>query len=196
LLRSWTERIKEKTNDGHTPLHCAVGYGASKEVVSLLLSRCPEAIKEQDNDGQTPLHFACCRCMVPIEVVSMLLSRWPEGIKEKDKHGRTHLLTLYPASDSDKATNDVKILLSHVSTIYSDEDNKSSIIDILSFCIRIEWRSGVLLLIDRHPNITKSFDLHTHVMADFLSVIGKGCSRRTMWEIIENEQDLLNVGDY
>lgn len=42
-----------------TPLHVAVGTGASASLVKLLAQACPSACDVQDEDGMTPLHFAC-----------------------------------------------------------------------------------------------------------------------------------------
>uniref|UniRef100_A0A7S4VDF3 Uncharacterized protein n=1 Tax=Ditylum brightwellii TaxID=49249 RepID=A0A7S4VDF3_9STRA len=182
----WPGTIIERDINDLMPLHVACSCRASAEVVSLLLKNWPNEIKKKDRWGRTPLHLAHMYG-ASVEVVSLLVSSWVGAIKEKDRNGRTPLHVAYSRS----ASEDVKTLLSHASTLYSDEANNSSILDILSFFIDMEWRYGMLLLINRHPNITKSLDLQTHVMAGFFSVVGKGCSLRTMWAIIENEQDLL-----
>jgi len=140
LLRSWPEAIKENEIYGETPLRFKVMYRASVEAVSLLASRWPGAVKEKDRRGLTPLYLAV-ENGASVKVVSLMLSRWPEAVKEKDRHVRA----LLHLDVENEASEDFKNLLSHVSR-----------------------HDVVLLRIEKWPNTTKSLELRTHVMADFL----------------------------
>jgi len=200
LLSSWPDMIKQKDHRGCTPLHTACLFQASPNVISLLLKSWPGATKEKNNLGHTPLHCACNN-WTSVGVVSLLLSSWPAAIKEKDKYGKapwhcgskytSRTLIMHMRGKGDGKT--LKILLFCVSSLYSDEkaNDNPSLNDIMRFFINIEWWNGVLLLVDKHPSITKTLNLHTNIMPHFLSVVGKCCNLTTMWEIIENEQELL-----
>mmetsp|Transcript_15964 Transcript_15964/g.20198 ORF Transcript_15964/g.20198 Transcript_15964/m.20198 type:complete len:329 (+) Transcript_15964:180-1166(+) len=217
LLEKKPEAARVKGSLGQTPLHWACKYRAPVEVVSLLLSRWPESIKQKSSGGLTPLHQACI-VGAPVEVLSLLLKSWPDAIKEKDNYGHTFfhyarmcrapmnvILLILDKWLEDKenryghkveslkynASENVKKLLSYVSSLFNDEANNPCPNEILSFFIGIKWWKGVLLLINRYPNMTKSFDLQTNAMADYLSVVGQRCNLTTLWEVIENEQDLL-----
>mmetsp|Transcript_12553 Transcript_12553/g.18592 ORF Transcript_12553/g.18592 Transcript_12553/m.18592 type:complete len:94 (+) Transcript_12553:25-306(+) len=62
---------------------------------------------------------------------------------------------------------------------------------IMDFFIQIEMWNGVTLHVDWNPAVTKTMDLDTKVMADFLSTVGRCCRLTTMWGVLCNEQDLL-----
>jgi len=67
--------------------------------------------------------------------------------------------------------------------------------EIMDYFIRIQLCNGVTLVLDRHPTliptVIKTMGLDTNVMADFLCTVGRCCNLTTMWEVIRNEQDLL-----
>eukprot|EP00957_Ditylum_brightwellii_P115815 8834068-Ditylum_brightwellii.AAC.1 len=65
----------------------------------------------------------------------------------------------------------------------------------MDYFICIQFWNGVTLVLDRLPTlispVTKIMGLDTKVMADFLSRVGRCCNLTRMWEVIHNEQDLL-----
>eukprot|EP00957_Ditylum_brightwellii_P190946 14539543-Ditylum_brightwellii.AAC.1 len=67
----------------------------------------------------------------------------------------------------------------------------------MDYFVHIEMWNGVMLHVDRNPAVIKTIGFDTKVMADLLSIVGRFCSPntmcslKTMWEVIRNEQDLL-----
>eukprot|EP00957_Ditylum_brightwellii_P207906 15355070-Ditylum_brightwellii.AAC.1 len=220
LLQAWPAAIKEKDDDDVTPLHTACDYGVPVEVLATLLQAWPEAVKEKDDDGHMPLHYASCS-RPPVEVVASLLQAWPEAVIEKANNGSTPLYyaCIYGASfevvklllsswlshkenttneavlslpeDLEEEEEDVKVLLSHLFHLCSSNAHTHSPKDIMDYFISIHLWNGAMLVLDRHPTIIKTMDLDTKLMADLLSLLGWGFSLIRMWEVICNEQDLL-----
>uniref|UniRef100_A0A7S2GUR4 Uncharacterized protein n=1 Tax=Helicotheca tamesis TaxID=374047 RepID=A0A7S2GUR4_9STRA len=218
LLEKQPNAVRQKTRNDYTPLHSACRYKSSLEVVALLFDKWPDASKEKSILGHTPLHIACCY-RASLEVVSMLLGGWSGAPTEKARSGSTplHLACCYGSSFEvillllDKwlnstenrnsacidylkysnASEDTKRLLSHVSVLFNSEIEHPSAKEIMSFFSSIKWWKGVVLVLERYPNITQTHDLQTGVKADFLSTVGRHCQLKTMWSIVSNEQDLL-----
>jgi ankyrin repeat protein len=67
-------------------LYHASGYGASVNLLKLLLDVYPDAINKVGNDGDLPLHHACYED-ASLDVVKFLLEAYPEGAQIKDKEG-------------------------------------------------------------------------------------------------------------
>eukprot|EP00957_Ditylum_brightwellii_P147105 11200838-Ditylum_brightwellii.AAC.1 len=89
-------------------------------------------------------------------------------------------------------TGDVKELFSHLFGLC----NRNALTrppqkNIIDYFIRIQLWNGVKLVLDRHPTAIKTMGLDTKVMADFLSTVEQCCILTTMWEVLRNEQDLL-----
>eukprot|EP00957_Ditylum_brightwellii_P126119 9614201-Ditylum_brightwellii.AAC.1 len=61
----------------------------------------------------------------------------------------------------------------------------------MNFFINAKMWNCVYWVVDEHPLVTKSMELHTNEMGYFLSMVGKHCSLPTMWKVIFNEQELL-----
>ena len=59
MIKIKPSSLSEQDVLGRTPLHIAVGSGASEDSISLLVASYPRACGCQDIDGRTPLHFAC-----------------------------------------------------------------------------------------------------------------------------------------
>lgn len=59
MVKAASSSLSKQDVLGRTPLHIAVGSGASEESVSFLVASYPRACGCQDIDGRTPLHFAC-----------------------------------------------------------------------------------------------------------------------------------------
>jgi len=217
LLRAWPDAVKEKDRDEQTPLFLACEPGASLDVISLLLEYCPDAIKMKNRNGQTPLHVACMYA-ASLDNISLLLNTWPGASNEKDSNddipfsiacylGRPLeiLLLLLDAwlelpgnRNSDRVNSLINDAPRHirtrpfrVSSLFGDELSVTSQEELMSYFISIKWQKGALLAINKYPSYVKNMDLHTEVMADFLSLAGRYCSLTTMWEVIINEQELL-----
>eukprot|EP00957_Ditylum_brightwellii_P067215 5101286-Ditylum_brightwellii.AAC.1 len=88
-------------------------------------------------------------------------------------------------------TGDVKVLFSHLFAVYTKDAGNSSPNEIMDYFVRIEMWNGVMLVLDSNPAVVKTIGLDTKVMADLLFTVGRHCSLTTMWEVIRNEQDLL-----
>uniref|UniRef100_A0A7S4S0H5 Uncharacterized protein n=2 Tax=Ditylum brightwellii TaxID=49249 RepID=A0A7S4S0H5_9STRA len=157
-------------------------HRASFYVVSALLDSFPGAIQEENTKCQMPLHLAC-QMGTSMDVIQLLLDKWLEANENRNNDSVESLRRL--------AYGNTKILLFHVSSLFHEEQNTPSPSEILSFFINGKWWNGALVVVNRYPAVTKTLDLNTTVMADFLSTIGKSCSLTTMSCVIQNEPDLL-----
>eukprot|EP00957_Ditylum_brightwellii_P068528 5202577-Ditylum_brightwellii.AAC.1 len=61
----------------------------------------------------------------------------------------------------------------------------------MDYFIHTEMWNGATLVLERHPTVFKTMSLDTKVMPDFLSTVGRRCRLTTLWEVLRNEQDLL-----
>mmetsp|Transcript_16111 Transcript_16111/g.23669 ORF Transcript_16111/g.23669 Transcript_16111/m.23669 type:complete len:119 (-) Transcript_16111:1251-1607(-) len=84
-----------------------------------------------------------------------------------------------------------EFLFSHLFALHNNDAGNPSPNEIMDYFVRIEMWNGVSLVLDRNPAVVKTIGLDTNAMADLLSTIGRCCSMITMWEVIRNEQDLL-----
>jgi len=159
--------------------------------VSPLLRICPGAIKEKDKFGCTPLYLAC-RYSAPFEMILLLFNTWL-GEKENRNGSNSMDVDALGKYASNSKTKDVKKLFGYASALYKNDTTNSSISlnEIMNYFISIELWNGVTLVFERHPTVIKSMHLDTNVMAHFLFMVWRCCSLTTMWEVICNEQDLL-----
>eukprot|EP00957_Ditylum_brightwellii_P169357 12890154-Ditylum_brightwellii.AAC.2 len=189
LLKVWPDAVKEKNDDGDTPLHNACLYSKSLEIVAALLKIWPDAVKETDCIGFTPLCWACINA-ARLEVVTLLLNEW---LSYKENTTNSAIMSLETRTSG--CTEDVKVLLSHLFALcnISTNDTCPPPKEIMDYFIHIQLWNGVTLVLDRHnpTALIQTMGLDTKVMADFLSTVGRHCSLTTIWEIIRNEQDLL-----
>jgi len=107
VLRTWPDAVKEKDENGETPLKFACKNNASLEVISLVLGTWPDAVKEKNKRFATPLHSACLN-NAPLEVISLLLRTWADAVKEKDGCG---FLPLHSACKGNASFDVVSLLL-------------------------------------------------------------------------------------
>ena len=77
---------------GTSCLHCACKHPNehSYEIISKLMTYCPNAIYQEDKWGCTPLHYAVCRINND-DVILEMLRRFPKSATLKDKEGDTAL---------------------------------------------------------------------------------------------------------
>jgi len=217
LLKSWPGAVREKDSFGLTPLHYAIRNGTSSDIVSLLFTTWPGAAKEKSHHGRSALYYACTN-RASLDVVSLLLTGWPDAAKEKDSDGQTLLHTAIEKQSpieviilllnkwlkvkenrnfhdveslKQNASNKVERLLSRFSSLLKYEANNSSPNEVMNFIMSNNLHSGVALVINKYPSVAKTLGLQTDVMADFLCVVGRYCTLKTMWEVITNEQELL-----
>jgi len=199
LLRSWPDAAKEKDDNGQTMLHyaCANETLLKKnrwwtflqikkvlDVISLLLGSWPDAIKERDRFGRTPLYYACdATRVVPLKAIILLLDKW---LEDKENRNSSELDSM-----KSQASAEVRDLLCHVSSLLSNEVFDPPSNGSKAYFINIELWNGVFLVINKHPTITKGFNLRMNVMPKFLSRVGERCSLRTMWKVIIDERELL-----
>mmetsp|Transcript_24180 Transcript_24180/g.32139 ORF Transcript_24180/g.32139 Transcript_24180/m.32139 type:complete len:440 (-) Transcript_24180:69-1388(-) len=194
LLKKWHGALKEQDKFGNFPLHMICHcMSPSVKTVSLILKSYPAAIKGVESQGNTPLQVACEKG--PLDVVLLLLDFW---LRKKENRNRSSLQTLEESTEK-RYSKDVKKLIAYVSSFYKRDDeiaNKTKYSkEIMTFCLDKKWWFGVKLMIDRYPNVAprvlKSTGVKTYAMPNFLFMIGKRCRLTTMWEVIRNEQDLL-----
>mmetsp|Transcript_6836 Transcript_6836/g.10364 ORF Transcript_6836/g.10364 Transcript_6836/m.10364 type:complete len:224 (-) Transcript_6836:92-763(-) len=186
LLKEQPEAAKQKDSSGWTPLHLACSKQSPFEVVAALLKAWPDAAKQKDRFGNTPLQMAC-RINSSFEVTFLLLNSWLSYKENRSKSSIMHLEQRCYFN----FTGDVKVLFSHLFAIYNNNAGNPSPNEIMDYFVRIEMWNGVSLVLDRNPAVVKTIGLDTNAMADLLSTIGRCCSMITMWEVIRNEQDLL-----
>jgi len=182
LLGKHPKAAREKDADMNTPLHLLAQQKAPLDLLSLFLRSWPDAITKRNKRGQTPLHYAF-KNGAPLEAIIPLLDKW---LETTDHRHSSDLVFM-----QNHPLREVNNLLNRVSGLFNNEVLDTSPSDAATHFINIELWNGVLLVINKHPAITKDFNLHTNVMADFLSMVGKRCSLTAMWEVIINEQDLL-----
>jgi len=184
VLNAWPDAAREKDICGDIPLHRARYRTASTDVIRLLLSSWPDGAREENNTSSTPLHFACF-FRASLDVVQLLLDHWLEAAENRNSQSVQSLV------DESRLNPDIQNFLVRVAALFNENQNEFSPDEIMIFFININWWNGALLAINRYPTVAKSLGLHTKVMADFLSVVGKCCSLTTMLKVIENEPDLL-----
>jgi len=185
--------IKQKDRYGRNCLHHACSNRLpSKEVatqlVSFLLEKWPDAAKEKDIlCGSIPLNFACA-CYMPLGVIQLLLETWPSGVKERDRRKEVFV---YRGNDEN-----IKMCLSNVASLLTTDLDHSTALKIMDDFTRIQWVGGIALLSDLYPSILQSLErsIPFNVSSYLLFMIGQKCKLMTMFEVLRNRPDLLNVG--
>lgn len=183
LLCNYPDAAKEKNRGGWTPLHKACQKGASLDVICALVNSWPNAANEKDDKGRVPLYFAC-RHGASLAVVQLLFDLWLEAVENRNIHS---VKSLFSKSNP----VDVNHLLFYIWSLFYENQSDKSFRAAMRFFIRVNWWNGAFFLINMYPTVTNSLNLHTNVMADYLSAVGKCCSLTTMSMVIQNEPDLL-----
>ena len=109
---------------GNTPLHAACANQASKEVLEVLIEKCPAAVTKEGRDQLLPLHCACSlqtsrhtciECGLPWftdppakDVIEFLLQLYPEAAQKKDVSGK---LPLHYACSRQVSRDGMELLL-------------------------------------------------------------------------------------
>uniref|UniRef100_A0A7S4S476 Uncharacterized protein n=1 Tax=Ditylum brightwellii TaxID=49249 RepID=A0A7S4S476_9STRA len=223
LLKAYPEAAKMKDNDGMTPLHYECENGASTDIVLLLLNAFPEAVAEKDDEGRTPLHCLCLKrslvekeqhAMVEnvpevayeadhlqsassnipsIKVISLLLERYPLAVTEEDCNGNTPI-DFWNEHHSPDYDERLATILFGIENLYEDDLDQSIAYRILEEFQEIGWWAGVALALDLCPSIAQSLgDIPTSAIPSFLSMLGRRCDKLTMWNVLINRQDILNI---
>uniref|UniRef100_A0A6V2LBQ7 Uncharacterized protein n=1 Tax=Ditylum brightwellii TaxID=49249 RepID=A0A6V2LBQ7_9STRA len=211
--------LKEVDKYGCMPLHLACRYRGSSEVIALLASTWPDAIKKKDKCGDTPLHLACAN-KAPYEVVSLLFNSWPRALEKEDKRGRTPfdwaclkdapLDVIYFMADKwfrnkkrrhclylrvlacHELDEDIDVLCVHASVALNGIEKSYTVVnDALLYFIQLKMWNFVLLIISSYPNMTKTMEFQTNQMADYFSMVGKVCNLTGLWNVLLNEQEIL-----
>lgn len=82
----------DEFNKSGIPLHVAIAYGASYEVINFLVDRSNESARCRDIHGQSPLHLACSSCSLQSNqneqerIISKLISVAPEMSLREDNN--------------------------------------------------------------------------------------------------------------
>eukprot|EP00957_Ditylum_brightwellii_P202233 15329208-Ditylum_brightwellii.AAC.1 len=118
-----------------------------------------------------------------MNVIQLLLDEWLKVAENQNSHSVESMRYI--------ASGNTKELLFYVSSLFNEEQSNPSPSEIMSFFIDINWHTGAMMVVNKYPAVTKSLDLDTKVMADFLSTFGRSCSLTTMSRVIQNEPDLL-----
>lgn len=95
-----------KDPEGFLPLHLAVKYGGTPELVVLIIKAYPKCVQERDPDGNLPLHLAAYhhkgRLWINIsEMTTIVFSSYPEAIRMGDKYNNLtiHIALRHRAPD-------------------------------------------------------------------------------------------------
>jgi ankyrin repeat protein len=109
LTRLYSRALRIPDNDGRTPLHSACEFGASVQVVRLLINKFREALSMKNDMGATPLKTACLRDIsdasekdVYFEVVKLILESYPEALTMGDNDGNTPLHIVFDDQEASK----------------------------------------------------------------------------------------------
>ena len=80
----------EQDGIGRTPLYNAVRYGCEYEVISVLITVCPDSVKIMADDGTLPIHIACASASSSnqgVNTIKHLLWSYPDSILIGDLSG-------------------------------------------------------------------------------------------------------------
>lgn len=135
--------LLHRDNFGWTPLHYACCYNAQdKELIALLLKKCPEAIHVKNNNDLLPIHLACHN-NPSLDVIKMLVEydESKKSIQMKSKHHG--LLPLhYACSNSSTSIEVIRYLILNDGINYLTIEGKS----------RVGWTSIHMAIAGNHCN--------------------------------------------
>uniref|UniRef100_A0A7S2EH71 Uncharacterized protein n=1 Tax=Ditylum brightwellii TaxID=49249 RepID=A0A7S2EH71_9STRA len=207
LLEVYPAAAMIKDDEGDTPLHMACSQNnISLEVVSALLDIWPEAVCLENESfdemgttwgGKTPIQLACANENATLEVVQVLLDSWLKAKKNLASHNVNSLISQETPDDVMEFLRYLSSLIDiydppdEITTYFTDRDENPPADEIITYFTDIDWLNGVWLVINTHPALTKTLEIPTSAMAEFLSAVGKCCSLKTMMVLIQNEPDLL-----
>mmetsp|Transcript_2064 Transcript_2064/g.3147 ORF Transcript_2064/g.3147 Transcript_2064/m.3147 type:complete len:308 (-) Transcript_2064:193-1116(-) len=198
LLEKYPEAVKIQNNYGTTPLHYA---GASLGKIKLLLKHWPAAARVANKKGDTPLHFVCGDD-ASMDVVSLLLQRHPAAVVQRNKDGITPIDRCFASHPYQDQWEKQKVVLLAVYQLQildvfdkKDESQRAALRIIKKF-VSIGWWGGVALVFDHSPLVIfKSFlnNVPTCAFPEVLSMMGNYCKAITLWYLLKERQDILNV---
>uniref|UniRef100_A0A7S2HCX7 Uncharacterized protein n=1 Tax=Helicotheca tamesis TaxID=374047 RepID=A0A7S2HCX7_9STRA len=186
ILEKNPDAARARDNKGKLPLHHACHCDTSLQVVALLLDEYPDAIKMITCFIETPLHIAV-QHHAPTEVIAFLLEKWPDAVLMMDYESKT------PFSIAKMHTSvDIKAMVSGVYYICHRELESPIEMGIIQVFVRINWIGGVVIIINRHPDVARKLQIVDPVIPTLLTFIGRRCNIGAMWGLIRNRQDLMS----
>uniref|UniRef100_A0A7S4QCK8 Uncharacterized protein n=1 Tax=Ditylum brightwellii TaxID=49249 RepID=A0A7S4QCK8_9STRA len=188
IANRWPEALQKKNIYRRTPLHLACRHHAPLDVVSFLAEAWPDAVRDVTN-GYTLLHHACLD-HAPLEVILLLLYKWPEATLRRNSHGETPLAI----SNRDDASTEVQSkVLSYVSQLCDNNIDENSMKEAMKLFIEIGWLDGIVLLLDRKPQVLQGMDdMDIKLLPDFFTMVKRRCKFKTMWYLLNNMQEILS----
>lgn len=79
-----------KVNDGWLPLHFALCYNSSLDIINMLIEVYPKVTEIEDNDGWLPLHVALIEKASP-NIINMLFNTYPKATEKQTNGGNLPL---------------------------------------------------------------------------------------------------------
>lgn len=133
------------SKNGRTPIHIAAELGA-KEILEMLLQKCPKGVDIKDGNRMTPLHFAaerghhnCCQ----------ILLRHGASPLARNKLNETALHIA--VRNCYKLT--CEILLSHEHDLNNKDNNGFTPLIRITTCKKFDAEKVLLLLLERRPDL-------------------------------------------
>jgi len=211
LLDEWPEAVGIQDGVGKLPLHYACANNSPKDVISLLLRVGPSSAMVKDDQGRLPLHWACMRNFSP-DAVPLLLEVYPKAAMTKDKSGQSPVdmvhfyvsciqsvgyLTSTVGDEDDSRTMIMCIGYLIANRKRQEDEEKVAVVgDMMRQFIEMKWWGGVSLLFDlaSPSSLVRCFDdIPLSVLASALSMVGENCRMLTLWSLIKNKQDILQI---
>jgi len=111
-VRTWVSRIDKGSGKQRwrlLPIHAAIIFGASDEVMEEIVTAYPKGVECQDDQGMLPIHLGFRNGIRKI-TLDLLLFAYPQSVYVKDRKGRLPI-DLAQASSSPNKDAFVKVLL-------------------------------------------------------------------------------------
>jgi ankyrin repeat protein len=162
ILQLAPNTIEKKNKWGYLPLHNALRYNASPEVIKMLFETYPHAAKVQSKEGKLPLHLA--KCDANAEIIKMLLDAYPYGARLQDDFG--HLPLHFVCCSN--ASLEVISLLIEAYPQAAEVQNKHGL-PLHAACTSNVSLEVIKLLIEAYPRAIEVKDKRGHLPLDYVN---------------------------